>query len=253
MTLLSIYVPTWNRAAHFNNLMDSLNGQITDEVEVVASFNPPNENYRWPSWCRVVRQQSNVGGRVQFLLGPLLTRGEYLWMIGDDDEVTEGGVSAVLEACATGPGIVVNWDGRLDLGAQIGARFDDYREFALEVQRAGRSQTVTALTLCSATAFRREGFHLELALRKTDTMYGQHYGMLSRLWREPVQIVSRPSFTAANASQTASILMQSAEMVTEHMSMYPRCMYDLVGWINAGMGLALRPEDTWIPGGGFDG
>jgi glycosyltransferase involved in cell wall biosynthesis len=250
---LSIYIPTWNRHEHFNALMDSLQGQITNDVEVVASFNPPNDNYRIPEWCRVVRQQSNIGGRVQFLLGPLLTTGDYLWMIGDDDQVQPGGVAAVLEACSTDPGIVVNWDGNLDLGVWPGSRFTNYQEFAQTVYDNGRGTTMTALTLCSATVFRRAAFDMSLALMTTDTMYGQHYGMLSNLLAEPVVVVDRPSFRAATAIHTASIWMHPPEVVTAHLQMYPKVLYDLVHWLNSRMGTQFIPERCWTPGCGFDG
>lgn len=250
---LSIYVPTWNRAQHFNNLMDSLNGQITDDVEVVASFNPPNDNYRWPSWCKVVRQQSNVGGRVNFLLGPLLTRGEYLWMVGDDDEITPTGVATVLEALGSKPGVVINWDGKLQLGCEPGSVFDDYAQFCETVYHRGFGTTITAVTLCTATVFRREAFDMSLALRKTDTMYGQHYGMLANLLKDEVRVVASPTFRAAVATETASIFLQPPEVIDEHMRMYPRVMHELVNWLNECMGTSLLPELCWVPGCGFDG
>lgn len=249
---LSIYVPTWNRANHFNNLIDSLNGQITDDVEVVASFNPPNDNYRWPSWCRVVRQQSNVGGRVNFLLGPLLTRGDYLWMIGDDDEVLPGGVAAVLEACEKKPGIIVNWDGVLNLGCDPGSWFPTYKDFC-EAVYPERATIITALTLCSATVCQRATFDIELGLLKTDTMYGQHYAALSNVLDEPVSVVGAATFRAAVAAETASIFLQPPNVIDEHMRMYPRVMYDLVDWLNVRCGMSLRPELCWVPGQGFDG
>lgn len=250
--LLSIYIPSWNRSNHFNNLIQSIAGQITPQVEVVASLNPPNLNYYLPEWVKVVQQQFNIGGRTNISLGPVLCAGEYIWMIGDDDLVLPGGIQAVLEAIRNKPGIIVMSDGHYQLGAELGKTYATYRDFGDTVYGNGRGHTLSAITLMSATVFRREGFNLETCLIKTDTMYGQHYGMLENLWREPVSIVNQPTFRSAIAGQSASIFQAPPEEIHAHMSRYPAVMNELCEWINELTGSSYEPQHFWYPGCGFD-
>jgi glycosyltransferase involved in cell wall biosynthesis len=250
--LLSIYIPSWNRARHFNSLIQSIEHQVTPDVEVVASLNPPNDNYNLPDWLRVVYQRINIGGRTNISLGPLLCTGEYIWIIGDDEVVLHGGIQAVLESTQGNPGIIIMSDGEYPIGVPGGSSYSSYRSFGDHVYGNGRGFTLSALTLVSSTAFRREGFDLATSLIKTDTMYGQHYGMLSGLWQEPVCVVRQPTFRAAIASHSASIFQAPQDVIQEHMGSYPRVMIDLMNWMNDLMGSTYQIENFWYPGCGFD-
>lgn len=251
--LLSIYIPSWNRATHFNRLIQSLQHQITPNVEVVASLNPPNDDYYLPDWLNVVQQRLNIGGRVNISLGPLLCSGEYIWIIGDDDIVLNNGVQYVLDSLTRDkPGILVMWDGEYPLGALPGSSYRNYRQFGDTVFAAGRGYTLSALTLVSSTAFRREGFDLATSMLKMDTMYGQHYAMLKNLWREPVSVVEAGTFRAAIARESASILQAPPKEVQEHMSRYPEVMIELLTWLNNLIGSPYEFQKFWYPGCGFD-
>lgn len=247
---LSIFIPTFNRPLFFNQLIDSIEGQH-DGVEVVASLNGSGEGYRLPSWVRVIRQATNIGGRVQWMLGPLVCSGEYVWMMGDDDRVAPGGVSAVLEALDGDPGIVLNQDNWYDLGVPLGTTFNSYRDVVIAQVAAGRPQAVTSGTLCAAMVFRREGFSLEQAVLKCDTMYGQHYAILHKLMYEPVHVVPRASFYAGS-SENASIYSHSPEVIAEHMAAYPKNIHDIIHWLNQRLDLSLDPNRCWVGGDGFD-
>jgi glycosyltransferase involved in cell wall biosynthesis len=250
--LLSIYIPSWNRAGYFNRLIQSIQHQITPDVEVVASLNPPNDGYDLPDWVRVVRQRINIGGRANISLGPLLCRGEYIWVIGDDDLALNNGIQSVLRALQHDPGIAVMWDGEYPLGVPAGSSFRSYRQFGDTVYGAGRGYTLSALTLISSTVFRREQFDLALSMVKMDTLYGQHYGMLQNLWNEPVTVVDQGTFRAAMSSESASILRSSADEVAQHMASYPQVMIDLLKWLNNTMGSYYEFNKFWYPGCGFD-
>ena len=247
---LSIFIPTFNRPAFFNDLIASLEPQHHG-VEVVVSLNGSGSSYRFPPWVRVIRQATNIGGRVQWMLGPLVCTGEYVWMMGDDDRVAPGGVASVVEALEGNPGIVLNHDGCYDLGVQLGSRFGSYRDVIRAQVAVGRAQAVTAGTLCAAMVFRREGFSLEQAVLKCDTMYGQHYAILDRLMGDPVHVVPRPSFRAGS-SEHASIYGHSHEAIVEHMSAYPQNVHGIIHWLNERLDLSLDPVKCWVSGDGFD-
>ena len=231
--------------------MATLKGQITSDVEVVASFNGSMRGYRIPEWCRIVEQQTNIGGRVQWMLGPLITKGDYLWMLGDDDRVMPGGVSEVLSCLADDPGMVLMHDGEYDLGVPMGSRFDSYGDLITAQRDNGRAAAITAHTLCAATVFARDSFDLQEAVLRCDSMYGQHYAMLTNLFQEHVRVVSKPTFWAGS-SMEASIWSHSTEMQAEHVNAYPLNIYRLIEWISECSGVALNPVECWVPGDGFD-
>jgi glycosyltransferase involved in cell wall biosynthesis len=251
--LLSIYIPSWNRAGYFNRLIQSIQHQITPDVEVVASLNPPNDGYDLPDWLRVVRQRIDINGRVNITLGPVLCEGKYIWMLGDDEIVLNNGIGEVLRTLNENPdtGIAVMWDGEYPLGVTPGSTFHSYRQFGDTVYSAGRGYTLSALTLISATVFRREAFDLALSLKKMDTMYGQHYAMLNNLWREPVSVVAQGTFRAAIARESASVLANPKEL-EQHMRSYPQVLEDLMRWLNNTMGSHYEFDKFWYPGCGFD-
>lgn len=247
---LALFVPSFNRPHYFNRLMDSLRGQI-DNVEVIVSLNGTDSGYELPSNVRVIRQRTNTGGRVQWMLGPLVTDADYLWMMGDDERILPGGVQSVLECLEDKPGLIINHDGVYDLGVPMGSRFDSYRDLVIAQSAANRCPAITAHTLCGANVFRRSLFNLALAVIKCDTMYGQHYAMLDGVIDEPVRIVSRPTFIAGSSAD-ASIWQHPIEMQLEHSDAYPVIIYDLIEWINDRCGLVIDPAACWVPGDGFD-
>lgn len=249
---LSIFIPSWNRPQYFNNLITSIKPQISSNIEVVSSFNPPNRGYKTPSWMSIHRNRIDIGGRANFLLGPMLTHGKYIWMIGDDETVTPNGIREILRCTKYEPGLIVNWDGQLNLGIKPGSVYANFKEFALACFKAGVPTTITALTLCSATVSLRETFSIELGLLKMETMYGQFYAMLDNILDKPVAVVSRPTFKAAVAKNSASIFQQPLEQQNAHMAMYPAVMHEIIIWLNEKMGTDLPPDKCWKPGCGFD-
>lgn len=249
---LSIFIPSWNRSKHFNNLITNIENQLCDDIEVVTSLNPPNEGYNLPNWLTVSKNRIDIGGRANFLIGPLITSGKYIWMIGDDDTVVRGGIKEVLRCIKYEPGLIVNWDGKLDLGIKPGSVYPTFKEFAEACMKAGVPTTLTALTLCSSTVSLRETFSIEQGILKMETMYGQFYATLENILDKPVAVVSKPTFKAAIARNSASIFQQPIEQQIAHMKMYPTVMYEIIEWLNEKMGIDLPPEKCWEPGCGFD-
>ena len=105
--LLSLCIPTYNRAALLEPMLLSLCRQCTafgDQVEIVVSDNASTDDTRKVveaassvTPIRYFRNDANVGSR-NFLLAVERASGEYAWILGDDDLVLEGGLSAVIDA-----------------------------------------------------------------------------------------------------------------------------------------------------------
>lgn len=103
---LSICIPTFNRAAFIGATLDSIISQTTSECEIVISDNASTDNTeqvvaeyaRRFDNLRYVRQDTNNGLDRNFNCAVELARGEYCWLMTDDDLLKPGAVARVLEA-----------------------------------------------------------------------------------------------------------------------------------------------------------
>ncbi|MEZ2576023.1 glycosyltransferase family 2 protein [Buttiauxella ferragutiae] len=112
--LLTIAVPTYNRSACLVRLLNSIISQGKDclvDVEIIvcdnASFDKTGEVSdnllrRIPNTYYYLNDQ-NIGMDGNFSKCYELARGEYFWMIGDDDYIQEGGLSKVLNILKSHP------------------------------------------------------------------------------------------------------------------------------------------------------
>jgi len=105
--LLSLCIPTHNRAALLDPMLQSLCRQSVafgDQLEIVVSDNASTDATRavveaasTVAPIRYFCNDENVGSR-NFLLAVERASGEYAWVLGDDDLVLEGGLRSVTEA-----------------------------------------------------------------------------------------------------------------------------------------------------------
>jgi abequosyltransferase len=107
--LLTIAIPTYNRAWCLRELLPVLEGQLKNEsrVELIISDNAsPDET---PS---VVQEFGNRGLRVKYIRNPEnigpdgnflqcfeQARGKYVWLFSDDDLIVPGGLAKILNYC----------------------------------------------------------------------------------------------------------------------------------------------------------
>ena len=135
---LSFCITTRNRGSFIGTTLESLIYQATDEVEIVvldadsADSTPETvEGYasRFPR-LRYVRQESNQGVDKDYDRTVELARGEYCWMMSDDDILTPGAVVEVLGHWRMGYDlIVVNVEDRdADLREVIGEKRLSFNE-----------------------------------------------------------------------------------------------------------------------------
>ena len=112
---LSFCITTRNRAIFIGTTLESLISQATDEVEIVvldaASTDDTREKVegfarRFPN-LRYFRQDTNQGVDRDYDRTVDLARGDYCWMMSDDDVLTTGAVAEVLEQCGKGYDLIV--------------------------------------------------------------------------------------------------------------------------------------------------
>jgi glycosyltransferase involved in cell wall biosynthesis len=112
--LLSICIPTYSRAELLESALTSLVSQVSEvagEVELIVSDNCSTDQTaevveRMSRECpiRYHRNEENVGVVDNFLgTAKDLARGEFCWMMGDDELVRPGGVRSILEAIKAQP------------------------------------------------------------------------------------------------------------------------------------------------------
>jgi len=112
---LTIAIATRNRADSIGQTLDSIMPQATDGVEVLvvdgASTDRTPEivaeyQRRFPA-LRYVRLEVNGGVDRDFDRSVGYARGEYCWLMTDDDLLRDGAVSAVLAALSGAPSLVI--------------------------------------------------------------------------------------------------------------------------------------------------
>ncbi len=112
--ILSLMIPTFNRAPFLAELLEALLPQFArvaaDVAELVVSDNASDDNTReivqsfhargLP--CSYVRQPENIGADGNFLSCLRSARGQYCWVLGDDDLPLPGAVDGLLSLLAQG-------------------------------------------------------------------------------------------------------------------------------------------------------
>ena len=97
--LLSICIPTRNRAQFLHTLLESIARQVTPAVEVVISDDASTddtasliESFR-PRLPRLTYEKVDPAFRYDrnLLHAVALARGEFCWLFGDDDRLEPGG------------------------------------------------------------------------------------------------------------------------------------------------------------------
>ena len=244
MTLLSIVIPSWNRPDFFNQQIERIGCQLRDDVEVVAVLNPPNPDYVSPDWLRIFRNRIHLPGWDNLLVAVTQARGDYCWILSDDDLLLPGAIDTVLDSLRSWPGLVLAHDGRFDIGCSPGLRFENYGQF---VQATNSRPIVGAHTLCSANIFRRDTFDFEFAIEKQDTLYNFFYGMLRHIFDKPVNITKNAVFLPG-PMESASVNRASEQQRQDHIASYPLVIRDIEEWVFQNTGVRPFP---WNPGDGF--
>jgi hypothetical protein len=114
--LLSIGIPTFNRASRLNSLLNSLVqqcGHFTKEVEIIVSDNGSTddtrevvERYREQFPITYSRNRVNEGAcRNVQIIGSALSNGRFTWLIGDDDLVRQDAVQKILAVIQQHPDV----------------------------------------------------------------------------------------------------------------------------------------------------
>lgn len=110
--VLSICIPTYNRSKYLFRLLDSLVHEISDNslpVNIKITNNASTDDtesvcdefldkYKFIS---VIHQSENYGADFNIATAFSLSNGNYTWVIGDDDYVRQGAITAIINLITT--------------------------------------------------------------------------------------------------------------------------------------------------------
>jgi glycosyltransferase involved in cell wall biosynthesis len=143
--LLTIAVPTYNRAQYLDQLLSKILEQISDDarVELIVSDNAsPDSTFEVVSGylnrgaaIRYIRNETNVGADRNILQCYEQASGKYVWILSDDDLIEPGTVQRVMNALSSGKyDLVFIWCYSFDGDYRGPKRFDPKAD--LEFERA---------------------------------------------------------------------------------------------------------------------
>ena len=132
-TLLSIVIPTLNRATLLGQLLDRLAREVEwlpaerrERVEVVVGDNASDDAtqatvapMREHNWFRAVRFENRVCGDDSIARTVDLAQGRFVWVFGDDDALADGFLRPVVERLIAQPDHVLYYYNRLLLNADF--------------------------------------------------------------------------------------------------------------------------------------
>lgn len=120
--ILSICIPTYNRDEFIIKSLNSVLPQITEQVEIVISNNGSTDNTKSQVEAFIkehpeisitlVNQETNLGFDKNVLAVVAAARGEYCWLISDDDTILPNGIETLLNLISSQPTVsnfVVNY------------------------------------------------------------------------------------------------------------------------------------------------
>ena len=187
MPILSVCIPTYNRVRYLKELVSSLLPSIDvlpeGTVELVVSDNLSTDETA--CYCRSVKRpyfrfwtnETNIGGDRNFLKCIQGAKGEYVWLVGDDDVIPNATLSQVLKLVSeVRPGLLV-------LTEPNGCRDGSYASYGDFLGKCCHDEVGPALahTLISANVFRHDCFDVAFAEQKLYTQYAHMFGLMKAL------------------------------------------------------------------------
>ncbi|KIS42941.1 glycosyltransferase family 2 protein [Kosakonia radicincitans] len=161
--LLTIAIPTYNRASYLDKLLSSLlsqSGEFSNSIEIVICDNHSTDNTE--ETCnkylainndiRYVRNDENIGMDGNFEKCFSLANGRYYWMIGDDDVLRPNALRTVLTILAKDNNydlIYVNSSDEIISDKQDVISFDEYNNGADFINRVGVMFTFISGMICN--------------------------------------------------------------------------------------------------------
>jgi glycosyltransferase involved in cell wall biosynthesis len=206
--LLSICIPTYNRARLLQSILGVLGPQIkaagADQVVLYISDNGSTDTtpqvvgeFQKQTGVPVVysRNPTNLGISKNLLKVMAMGRGRFVWTLGDDEIVADQAVPRLVQALRErDPGLVLMFDTRYAWPLPQPGLYPDYQAVARECIRLGNTHALAEHTLLSSNLYRAEYFDAKFGEQNIDTWFPHMFGFLRPLLknRRPVLIPDFP-------------------------------------------------------------
>ena len=201
--LLSVCIPTRNRAKYLGEILSSYARQVNEAkltAEQVTFYISDNasedetpqvfrEFARQVPCAHYSRNPVNLGGDGNNVHIRTLAKGEYLWVIGDDELLCDKALVTVLEQIKNyQPGLILAYDSRYKLNLVRPQVFPTYRDFA----RQCIQHNIHALaehTLVSSNIFRADCYDGDFGRQSIPTSFPHMFGMIRPLMQKKAPVV----------------------------------------------------------------
>jgi glycosyltransferase involved in cell wall biosynthesis len=201
--LLSVCIPTRNRAKYLNEILSSYARQMNEasltaeQVTFYISDNASDDET--PEVFREFekkvprafywRNATNLGGDGNNVHIRTLAKGEYLWVIGDDELLCEHALVTVLGLIERyRPGLILAYDSRYQLKLARPQAFPTYRDFARQCVQHN-IHALAEHTLVSSNIFRADCYDDDYGRQNIPTSFPHMFGMIRPLMKNKASVV----------------------------------------------------------------
>lgn len=201
--LLSVCIPTRNRAKYLGEILSSYARQVNEArltAEQVTFY--ISDNASEDETAQVVREfekkvprvvyssnATNLGTEFNVVHVQTIAKGQYRWVIGDDELLCDNALVTVLDLVQKHrPGLILAYDRRYKLNLARPQVFPTYREFAQDCIRHN-IHALAEHTLISSNIFRADCYDSEFARQNFRTSFPQMFGMIRPLVRNQASVV----------------------------------------------------------------
>lgn len=201
--LLSICIPTYNRARLVRQILGVLGAQIQaaggQDVAIYISENCSPDNTREvvsdfakQTGLRVIysRNDSNIGISKNLLKVMAMGQGRFIWTLGDDEIVADHAIPNLLKALRErDPGFVLMFDTRYRWPLPRPGLYPGYRAVAAECIKLNNVHALAEHTLLSSNIYRRDFFDAKFGEENIDTWFPHMYGFLRPLMKNNLSVL----------------------------------------------------------------
>jgi glycosyltransferase involved in cell wall biosynthesis len=249
-TRLSVCIATYNRARFIGETLQSILEQVEPGVEVlVVDGASPDEtpdvvHRHAHAALRYYREPVNSGVDADYDKAVGYARGEYCWLMTDDDVLVPGAVARVLAAVADGPDlVVVNAESRTpDLSRIVDARLIPCKEdriFSASEREQFFVEMAKALSFIGAVVVRRQAW----LARERISYHGSLFIHVGVIFQDPplqrVRVICEPLIRIRWGNA-----MWSARAFEIWMFKWPSLIWSFQG-ISERARAAVCPREPW--------
>jgi glycosyltransferase involved in cell wall biosynthesis len=201
--LLSICIPTYNRAHLLKPLLGVLAEQIPQEnqkdVVIYVSDNGSGDatpqvvaDFQKQHGLSVVftRNATNLGLSKNLLKVMGMGKGRFIWALGDDEIIAPKALTRLLGSLRQlDPGFVLMFDTNYKWPLPKPGLYPNYREFARECLKLDNAHAMAEHTLLSSNVYRSAHFDPVFAEANIDTWFPHMFGFMKPLLKHELSVL----------------------------------------------------------------